>query len=203
MKFYNYPDPIVRTTIYQAVLNLLHNSRSRADARAKTQKDQIPENTQAPALDERGQAAHDGGLLEQHEHFDGIAGDDEAAQLAPVVVDEEGEAPEEVQLARAGDLLPEEPGQLLSAAADGVPVQLVLRELRVLHPRLAVPLLRGVRAEAQRQEHGEREGVRGHQRALPGLREPNGADDQHFAGHVQHGRRALQRLHPEHHREVD
>lgn len=27
MKFYNYPDPIVRTTIYQAILNLLHNSK--------------------------------------------------------------------------------------------------------------------------------------------------------------------------------
>lgn len=26
MKFYNYPDPIVRTTIYQSILNLLHNS---------------------------------------------------------------------------------------------------------------------------------------------------------------------------------
>lgn len=27
MKFYNYPDPIVRTTIFQAILNLLHNSK--------------------------------------------------------------------------------------------------------------------------------------------------------------------------------
>ena len=26
MRFYNYPDPIVRTTIYQAILNLLHKS---------------------------------------------------------------------------------------------------------------------------------------------------------------------------------